>query len=141
VELALSGAGLYEIYQFLIQSKRGVIAKATRSAMDQNTPSFVIIELGLSGADAVCSQAVDLFLSIYGAEAGNMALKVLPFGGVFIGGGMATHLASQMKKSHFLSSFCDKGRFKALLQSMPVSIVLAENTALLGAAKVASSYK
>ncbi len=136
-ERILSGAGLYEIFQFLIHSRKERVADIVKNEMQKKNPTHVIVEMGRNKTDGVCSQALDLFLSIYGAEAGNLALKFLSLGGIYIGGGMISHLGERVRNSSFLSSFCDKGRFKALLESIPVTVVLVDNTALLGAAVVA----
>jgi len=133
-ERILSGAGLSAIYRFLISSARVRASQKVESEMQTKAPSHVITEWGKTGKDEACVQTLDLFLSIYGAEAGNMALKFLSVGGVYIGGGIAAHLVEAVKKSSFLSSFSDKGRFQGLLESMPVSIVSSDESALLGAA-------
>jgi glucokinase len=83
---------------------------------------------------------MDWFLSLYGAEAGNLALKFLSLGGLFIGGGIAPHLIDKFKSGSFLPSFVDKGRFKSLLESIPIWIVLNDDAALLGAAYYAEHY-
>jgi glucokinase len=86
-----------------------------------------------------CVHALDWFISLYGAEAGNMALKFLSLGGFYVGGGIAPHLIDKIKKGGFHSSFIDKGRFKDLLNSIPIWIVLNDNAALLGAANYAEN--
>jgi glucokinase len=136
-ERIVSGPGLYEVYQFLIESNLAPASAEVELSMQKMNPSLVITKVGKTGTDIACTKALDLFLSIYGAECGNVALKFLSLGGLYIGGGVITHLAEAVQKSSFLSSFCDKGRFKTLLQSIPVSIVLTGKTALLGAAMVA----
>jgi glucokinase len=133
-ERVLSGAGLVAIYQFLIATHRARASKAVQSDMEKKAPSYVITEWGKTGQDEACAQTLGLFLSIYGAEAGNMALKFLSVGGVYIGGGIAANLVEAVKKSSFLASFSDKGRFQGLLESIPVSLVLSDQSALLGAA-------
>jgi len=140
-ERILSGPGLYEIYQFIIDSNREQESGRAKKEMQTRNPSFVITELGQQNKDAACTKTLYLFLSLFGAEAGNLALKFLALGGVYIGGGVLSSLTDMIHKSDFLSSFCEKGRFKTLLQSMPVSIVLANNTAILGAARMARAMK
>lgn len=133
-ERVVSGPGLHSIYQFLIETRRETPSPRVEAAMAQKDPSAVISEWGNQGKDPACVHAVDWFISLYGAEAGNLALKFLSLGGLYIGGGIAPHLAEKMKKGSFLSSFTDKGRFKDLLASIPIWIVLNDNCALLGAA-------
>ena len=85
----------------------------------------------------LCVQALDLFVSVYGAEAGNLALKALAVGGVFVGGGIAPKIRAKLADGTFVTAFCDKGRFAELMASIPVSLVLEPRAALLGAAHVA----
>ena len=133
-ERLVSGPGIYQIYQFLADTKRIHCPSAMQEAVKHEDPSRVISEYGLLHKDPGCIQALHLFLSLYGGEAGNMALKLLALGGVFIGGGIALRLLELFKESPFLLSFRDKGRFQELLTSIPIYIVLNEQTALLGAA-------
>jgi glucokinase len=107
--------------------------------MERRDPSSVISDWGGRNKDPACARAVDWFVSLYGAEAGNLALKFLCLGGLFIGGGIAPHLAEKMKKGPFLASFSNKGRFKSLLESIPIRIVMNDNAALLGAAYYADA--
>ena len=132
-ERVVSGPGLHAIYEFLIETGKEVGSEKTRAEMKSKDPSAVISEWGRQNKDRACSRAVDLFLSCYGAEAGNLALKLLSLGGCFIGGGIAPHLAERMRDG-FVSSFADKGRFRSLLETVPIWVILNDNTALLGAA-------
>lgn len=133
-ERVVSGPGLYDIYRFLIETKRSTPSSQVEKEMEKNDPPKVITKLALSKQDLACTQAVDWFLSFYGAEAGNLALKILSLGGLFIGGGIAPLLKEKFNEGIFFTSFCDKGRFKPLLESIPISIILNDDTALLGAA-------
>jgi glucokinase len=83
-------------------------------------------------------QALDLFVSIYGAEAGNLALKVMATGGVFVGGGIAPKIIAKLKETTFVEAFTAKGRLRPLLEAMPVRVILNDKTALLGAARYAT---
>ncbi len=136
-ERVVSGPGLHSLFQFLVETRRETLAPAVKAEMEQRDPSKVISEWGNENKDAACVRAVDWFVSLYGAEAGNMALKFLSLGGFFVGGGIAPHLIRKIKHGAFHSSFVDKGRFKELLESIPIWIVLNENAALLGAAHYA----
>jgi len=133
-ERVVSGPGLHSIYQFLIETRREAPSPQVEAAMAQKDPSAVISDWGSHNKDPGCVHAVDWFISLYGAEAGNLALKFLSLGGVYIGGGIAPHLVEKMKHGAFVSSFTDKGRFKDLLSSIPIWIVLNDSCALLGAA-------
>jgi glucokinase len=86
-------------------------------------------------------QTLDLFVSLYGAEAGNLALKVLATGGVFLGGGIAPKIIRKLQDPIFLTAFTAKGRMKPLLQAIPVRVILNDKTALLGAARFAARMR
>lgn len=136
-ERILSGSGLYQLYRFIIDTKREKEDPAVAALLQQNEPQRVITEKGASGESKACARACLLFTELYGAEAGNTALKFLATGGVFIGGGIAPHLLSFFQKGNFIKAFIDKGRFSSLLMNISVKIVLNEKTALLGAARYA----
>jgi glucokinase len=94
----------------------------------------VVTRAALGGKDSVCSETLDCFTRNYGAEAGNLALKMLALGGVYIGGGIAPKILPRMQSALFLDAFYTKGRMTPLLQSMPVYVILNDKTALQGAA-------
>lgn len=127
-ERVVSGPGLQSLYTFLVETGR------KPAAVLPNCDAATISEWGRLNKDPTCSYVLDWFLSLYGAEAGNLALKLLALGGCYIGGGIAPHLTDQIRSGRFLSSFCDKGRFRELLTSIPIWVVLNSNAALLGAA-------
>jgi glucokinase len=136
-ERVASGPGLHSLYEFLIATGREPPSQEVQDAMKERDPSAVISEFGLTNQDQACSRAIDWFLSVIGAEAGNLALKFLSFGGFFLGGGIAPRYAHRFQASDFLASFRSKGRFQELLTSIPIYIVMNDNTALLGAAAFA----
>ena len=136
-ERVLSGPGLYQIYRFLVDTHRESLSSDVEREMQHNDPSQVVSEWGCTGRDAGCMRAVDWFVSLYGAEAGNLALKILALGGVYIGGGIAPHLLASFKKGSFIQSFREKGRLAPILDSIPIRIALHEETALQGAAEYA----
>lgn len=136
-ERVVSGPGLHSLFQFLVDTGRETFSSAVKAEMEKRDPSRVVSEWGSQGRDPACVHAVDWFVSLYGAESGNLALKFLSLGGFYVGGGIAPHLIEKMKHGAFLSSFVDKGRFKELLSSIPIWIVLNDNAALLGAASYA----
>jgi len=136
-ERVLSGPGLYNVYRFLRDT--GGLAEPSwlHDRIATGDPSAVVSEVGLAGGHPLCVQALDLFVSVYGAEAGNLALKALAVGGVFVGGGIAPKIRAKLADGTFVTAFCDKGRFAELMASIPISLVLEPRAALLGAAHVA----
>lgn len=137
-ERVLSGPGLFNIYQFLRDTGRGSEPAWLAERMQQGNPSAVISETALAGTAEICVQALDMFVAIYGSEAGNLALKLMATGGVFIGGGIAPKIAPRLRDSTFIKAFADKGRFRSLLESVPVRVIMNDKTALLGAAHYAA---
>jgi glucokinase len=99
----------------------------------------VITELAMAAKSEICEKALDIFVSAYGAEAGNLALKLLSVGGVYVGGGIAPRILEKLKDGAFLKAFTDKGRLSQLLVKMPVRIILEGRAALLGAAAYAEA--
>lgn len=133
-ERLVSGPGLLNLFHFLIDTGREEWSSLVRIEMEKKDPARVISEWGSRDKDSACVHALDWFISLYGAEAGNMALKFLSLGGLYLGGGIAPHLKEKMKQGAFLSSFTDKGRFHDLLSSIPIWVVMNDHAALLGAA-------
>jgi glucokinase len=139
-ERVISGMGLTSIYEFL-RDVRGVeespeVAERIAAAVD---PNVVITELGLAAKSEICEKTLDMFVSAYGAEAGNMALTLLSVGGVYIGGGIAPRILEKLKDGAFMKAFTDKGRLSQLLINMPVRVILDSRAALLGAAAYAEA--
>jgi glucokinase len=137
-ERVVSGPGLFNIYRFLRDTGRAEEPVWLAEKMRRADPPAVITETALEGKSALCTQALDLFVSVYGAEAGNLALKVLATAGLFVGGGIARHIVRKLKESTFIAAFTAKGRMKSLLQAIPVRVILNDKTALLGAARYAT---
>lgn len=133
-ERVLSGPGLLNIYHFLRDSGHGTEPDWLAEKLERGDPSATISQLGLTGEQPLCTEALNLFSSIYGAEAGNLALKCLSVGGVFVGGGIAPKILPALERGAFLRSFSDKGRFSPLLKVMELKVSLNPHTALLGAA-------
>ncbi len=137
-ERVLSGPGLYNLYQFLRDTGRGEEPAALADAIAHGDPSAAISKSALDGSCALAAQTLDLFVSIYGAEAGNLALKVVATGGTFIGGGIAPKIIQKLKGNIFLKAFQDKGRASGLLKDIPVRVITNDKTALFGAGRVAA---
>ena len=102
-------------------------------------PNAVIGEVGEAGTNELCAKTLDMFVSAYGAEAGNLALKVLAAGGMYLGGGIAPKILKKMKDGTFMKAFTDKGRLSDLLIHTPVRIILESRAALMGAAAYAEA--
>lgn len=139
-ERVVSGMGMTNIYEFL-RDVRGVeepawLAEEITAAGD---PNSVITEAGLAAKAEICEKTLDMFVSAYGAEAGNLALKVLSVGGLYIGGGIGPRILEKLKDGTFLRSFQDKGRLSQLLINMPVRVILESRAAVLGAAAFAEA--
>jgi glucokinase len=110
-----------------------------RAALDAgDDPVPVIGESGLSHRCGLCSRSLDLFVSAYGAAAGNLALVGTATGGVYVGGGIAPKLLPRIQEGGFLRSFLDKGRFEGYMRAIPVRVILNQKTAMYGAARLAS---
>ena len=139
-ERVLSGAGLHAIYEFLSDTKRNEPTWLAER-IKVGDPAAVIAEVGLAGQSELCQQALDMFASIYGAEAGTLALKALALNGLYVGGGIAPKLIPKLKDGTFMRAFSAKGRYKALLNSIPVRVIMNPKTALLGAASVAAQLR
>lgn len=137
VERAVSGMGLCVLYDFLVARKHVTERPEVREQMGQRDRGEVIGEHALAGTDEACARAVEWFLSLYGAEAGNFALKTLPTGGLFIAGGIAPKLLPLLQSGAFMRAFVDKGRMSPLLARLNVKVVLEPQVGLIGAAYAA----
>jgi glucokinase len=132
-EMILSGRGFRTLHEFLDPGVRHP------SFDDPHTdPAAEITRRALEGSCPICVRALDLWVSLYGAEAGNLALKTLSLGGVFVAGGIAPKIMPKMSDGTFLREFCRKSKFAALLADVPIHVVLSEEAPLLGAAAEAA---
>lgn len=137
-ERVLSGMGLYAIYSFLRDTNRYEEPEWLQQELAAvDDPSAAISLFALEHKAEICERALDMFVDIYGAEAGNAALKFMAFGGVFIGGGIAPKIIEKIKEPTFINSFLRKGRMGPLLERMPVKVIMNNKTALIGAARCA----
>jgi glucokinase len=147
VERVLSGPGLVHLYEFLRESGgAGEPAWLGAELAGDDAPA-TISRAAVSGRSETCARAVDLFLELYGAEAGSWALRTLATGGVYLGGGIAAKLlgassgasdAWRRRASElFLKGFLEKGRFRPMLEAVPVRVIVNENAPLIGAAHCA----
>jgi glucokinase len=137
-ERVLSGPGLHNIYQFLRETGRGEEPPWLAEQIAQGDPSAAISKSALEGTSAICVQALDVFVSVYGAETGNLALKMLATGGMYVGGGIAPKIIRKLSSTTFMKAFTSKGRSSGLLKDIPVRVITNDKTALLGAGRVAA---
>jgi len=138
-ERVASGLGLANVYEFLRERSSEPEPDwlaAERAGANQGT---AITAAGLERRDPVASDTLDLVLSVYGAQAGNLALTVLATGGVYLGGGIAPKVVERLREGGFMKAFVDKGRMAELLERIPVWVILNDLTALLGAARHAAA--
>lgn len=133
-ERVLSGPGLVNIYRFLRQYRRSPEPAWLTERIGHGDPAPCISAAALAHEDPVSDEALSLFVSIYGAAAGNVALTALAVGGVFVGGGIAPKILPRLREGPFLEAFAYKGRFSEAMRRIPVHVVLAPDVALLGAA-------
>lgn len=134
-ERLLSGAGLFDIYQFIVQHHALDEPQWLKKEFQADDPPSVVSLNALRKKSPACEKALDLFVSLYGAVAGNMALQILA--GIYVGGGIAPKIISKLKEDIFMEAFLAKGRFKTLLSRMPVKVIMNEKASLIGAAHYA----
>ncbi|MBN2817275.1 MAG: glucokinase [Campylobacterales bacterium] len=133
VERVVSGMGIATLYEFLLQREQYEEHEDMRSLKEGEDKSAKISSLALTNSDRLSLETMQLFVSLYGAEAGNLALKTLCLGGLYIGGGIAPKILPLMQSGDFMRAFVSKGRFTDMLRKIPVFISKNPQTALLGA--------
>jgi len=135
-ERILSGPGIRNIYEFLRDTNR---AQEPTWLRDELTTAHdlpaAISRLAMEGKAPICDQTLSIFVSVFGAETGNCALRYMSTGGIFIGGIIAAKNVSKMQNPVFMESFLDKGRMEDLLKDIPVKIILNDDCGLIGAAR------
>jgi glucokinase len=137
-ERILSGPGFMNVYEFLRDRGYHPETPSLRERLKTSEiPSATITQLGLTGEDALCAATNDLFCAVYGAEAGNLALKCVAVGGLYVGGGIAPKMLAAIQKGPFMEAFSDKGRFSGLMKSLPVFVAVNPRAPLIGAAHYA----
>jgi len=137
IERVLSGAGLTNIYRFISQSLSIQPEPGLTPDVSLEERARAIVRLGLAGESTACQQALELFVGVFGAVAGNMALQLLTRGGVILGGGIAPAIISLLKQGKFMQCFRDKGRFSGFMKEIPVRVILNEKAPLIGVAQYA----
>jgi glucokinase len=138
VERVLSGPGLHNVYRFLRDAQGLDEPGWLTDALRDEEPAPVISQAGLEGRAEICARALALFVAIYGAEAGNLGLRMLATAGVYLGGGIAPRILPALRSPTFLDAFRGNGRLRSLLEDVPVRVVLNDQAALVGAARRAA---
>lgn len=132
-ERVVCGAGLTRIFCFIEETEGTRPSQELKDAMSTGDPARAITDFALNGKDETAMRALDLFVTAYGAFAGNIALAMLARGGVYVAGGIAPKIAAKLEDGTFMRAFTAKGRFSRLLGSMPVHVVMNEHVGLYGA--------
>ena len=139
-ERIVSGPGLVSLHGFLCQQRGVPLPDWLQHEIHNGDAAAGIAEAALSERDDLCVETLDWFMRLYGAEAGNLALKVMSRGGLYLGGGIAPKILPRLQNGAFFDSFFSKGRMRPLLEAMPVSVILNDRAALYGAALYASRF-
>jgi glucokinase len=137
-ERVLSGPGLVNVYNFLRESGCAEETPAFREQLRKGDPAAIISRAALDGSSALAQQALDLWIAVYGAEASNLALKLMAVGGLYLAGGISPKIISKLKGPGFMQAFLDKGRLSPLVKSIPVQVIINDKAGLLGAARCAA---
>ena len=132
-ERILSGQGIRDMYQLIRNVSGEMETDAFKTKMKMEDPAAVITKTALEGSDAVCRETLDLFVRFLAIETAQLALKFKATGGIYIGGGILPKIIKGMNREVFNNNFMQSGRMNSLLQMVPISVILNENTALLGA--------
>jgi len=138
-ERVLSGPGLVNVYEFLREKGCGDEPSEFAAQLSQGDAAAAISRAALNGTNSLAEQALDLWVSVYGAESGNLALKTMATGGIFLGGGISPKILSKLTGPLFMNAFLEKGRLRALLEEIPVQVITNDKAALLGAARCAAT--
>jgi len=139
VERVLSGPGLVNIYLWLRATGKYKEPSWLANRIKNNDPARVISNVAITGRNALCTESMKIFVSIFGAVAGNFALAGMATGGVYLGGGIPPQILPLLKSGLFMEAFQNKGRFRELLEKISVKVILNDKAALLGAARHAFS--
>jgi glucokinase len=138
-ERVVSGPGLVNVFHFLRDTGRGEEPKWLSDEMLHGDAAAAISKAALSGKAALAEHALDLFVSVYAAEAGNLALRIMATGGVYLGGGIAPKMLPKLAGPLFMQAFSSKGRMQHLLEAIPVKVITNDKAALMGAARCAAA--
>lgn len=136
-ERIVSGPGLENIYEFMA-AKQGNEPQRLKARFMAEGIASVVSDEAMNGTDRNCRDALSLFTAVYGAEAGNLALKTMSLNGVYLGGGITPKILKSLSSGNFMEAFRDKGRFGKLMSEIPVYAILNDRTGLMGAANYAA---
>lgn len=139
IERVVSGPGIADLWAFAVAEGLDADSASVRAEMTTDDPAAVVTRHALAGTDAACARALSMFLSLYGSEAGNFALKVIPSGGLYVTGGIAPRIVDRLREGgEFMRSFLAKDRMRDTLSRIPVQIVMNTRLALFGARALAT---
>ncbi len=138
-ERVVSGMALPELHEFLRAYEHSSPPLWLQAALAEGSVGAVLAQAAVEATDPLCVELMHWFVCLYGAEAGNLALKVMSRGGVYVGGGIAPKILPLLRQPGFLESFVDKGRMRPLLEAMPVQVIVTDRVALYGLALAARS--
>lgn len=137
-ERVVSGMGIVSVHDFLRAYRNIAVPPNLAQAMRDGDAAAVIANAALNNEDEICSETMRIFVRLYGAEAGNLALKIMSRGGIYLGGGIAPKILPMLQSGEFLEAFLNKGRMRHLLEAMPVQVILNDRAALYGPALCAA---
>jgi glucokinase len=138
-ELVLSGPGLLRLYQFLCETGAEKESDSIRQALTTTDPAAVITDAALRDHDALCVQTLHLFIRIYGAQAGNLALTAGARAGVYVAGGIAPKILAPLRNGIFMEAFNNKANMSEYVKQIPVAVITKKNVGLFGCEKFAES--
>jgi len=138
-ERIVSGPGLVNVYEFLREKGSADEPAGFAAQLADRDAAAAISTAALKGENPLAERALDVWISIYGAEAGNLALKTMAAGGVFLGGGISPKILPKLRGPRFLQAFLDKGRLRPLMESIAVQVIINDKAGLLGAARFAAA--
>lgn len=136
-ERILSGPGLVSVYNFLRDTGRGSENKVVAETMREGDPAAIIAAHAAAEDDELSCRAMEIFLTAYGSEAGNLAVRTMALGGVYVGGGIAPKIAGLLARGEFMRAFVEKERMEEMMTGIPVRVIMDDRTALRGAAFLA----
>lgn len=140
IERVLSGPGVIHIFEFIKEQFYSGITEDWQKGLQNEELVAEIIRCAVEKKSEICEKTLNLFIELYGALAGNLALQFLAKGGVYLGGGIVPRILPLLKQGPFMQAFLEKGRFKSFLNEIPVKVILNDRSALLGAAQYAFTH-
>jgi len=138
LERVLSGPGIENIFNFLCFKYPEQLTSQLKVALQKGETTPLVVEYALQDKDPVAVHTLDIFVDVYGAAAGNLALTVLPMGGIYVAGGIAPRIIARLQRGDFISMFTHKSKMKPLLEAIPVNVISNPDVGLMGAANFAA---